>query len=1642
MKRRWVAAILALAMSFPVAAAEKQSEQSLGSQQQTYTPSLAVVTTVTYQWQDLRAGGTFVDVSGATGPTYTVQDSDIGSLIRVVVTATDTDGTAISTISNIDAPNLATQNGSELDVNLPNGGQNYTIKSDASGGISVYARGFVQPFTGIASVVVTGGHGSDTINSYAGGVAVTITGGSGGDLFAFDATALDDAQTSPPVHQELTDYNANEGDSVDVSPLVSVPYAGGSGSPPDALVRVIADSVGDFANLQVNLAGAGSNWITIARLDGLNIGDNINVILDQSSPAVSIGVLPTLGTLNGTELDLRIPNGDRTYTIGNEGAGVVVAAFGQSQHFDGVHSIVVTGSNGVDTVTLAQGLTIPATVKMPPSSTGTGIFTAALGDTFTGGNGADKFIFNQAALDGVPALRLEQITNYGHGQGDQIDLSALLSNAYNNGNGFPVSRLVRSVEDLSGTFAKVQINPTGVHDKTAWKTIATLGGLHDRDLINVVLDPSQPAGVDISVIPQPTISINTVAGDDRINALEATAGLAISGKTHAVEDGQIVTVTVVDSNNTTVETLTTPVANDTWAANLTTAQANMLVGDPYTIKADVSDVEEIDAPEASHDINPFTPTLYFTSQNFYLGVLLSNDWTSTVLVQPPGLPAFIASTNWSGPAGGGGGAIPTPDDYVELTPTTTDTVFIGASTYQNTNIPLEVKGLLVPDGITLTENAGPLTVDSLLLNSGSINVNASALVVSGELATKGLITVNNGALAARGTLVLDWTGSVKLGGGRITGSDPNAVATLENFVAIGGAGTIGSDGGAPLVLHNHGIIAGAGSGQLLTIATPFADATSAATNDGILEAVDQGGLLIRQTTLIQPNGVIEAIGAGANVLVASSTIEGGILATFGVLPGSDHGTIRSIDANATLDGLSAGAVTIAPGANLLVTDHDTGNEQWNLKGVIHNFGTFLVQPDQYFAHVNAITIDAAGVTLDSGGMIALNQLNGSALLQGATLYNVDNKIGGFGTITATVVNEKNGYIETIPDYQGTLTYSAAQFTNGGTVWTYGGSNIKFVGTTIYGNYQGAIGELVADKANIDLFTTTLEGGTLESANGHAISVDDAAVTFDSTTPAGEVTVAPDATVLVTDVNTGNETLTLKGLIHNFGTVLVQPTQYFAHTNAITVDAVTGVTLDSGGMIALNAVNGSAVLQGGVLENVDNTIGGFGAISATIVNEAAGRIQTRQVTPGILSITAGQLTNYGLIWTQGASAVELHGTTVIQGKQQNPLGHINATNANIDLFGATIEGGTLTTFGNNTISVDDSGVIFDSTTDAGSVTLASGSTVLVTDHHSTNENLVLKGLIHNFGTFLVQPDQYFAHTNAITIDAASVTLDSGGTIALNAVNGSAVLQGGQLTNVDNLIHGTGLIGNGLTLINQAAGVVDADSTGQLTINTDTNVVTNRGLIESTSAAGLLITNSTIDNKGALIKADGATANLYLQSSTIKGGTITETNGGAIRAIDSAVILDGSSSAGAITVSTGTTLTVTDHNSTNEQWILKGTIHNFGTFLVQPDQYFAHVNAVTIDAGGVTLELGRNGYAQLREWQRRAAGRTADERRQSHPWDGTDRQRSHLDQSGCRRGRCRFYRSADHQYRHQCRHQSRPGRINQCGRPADHQLDDRQ
>ena len=77
----------------------------------------------------------------------------------------------------------------------------------------------------------------------------------------------------------------------------------------------------------------------------------------------------------------------------------------------------------------------------------------------------------------------------------------------------------------------------------------------------------------------PTIAINTIAGDNTINASEAAnnAGVTISGTatdgSGTGVNGQTVTVNIVNGSNAVVDSYTTTVSGGTWSVNVTKAQA-------------------------------------------------------------------------------------------------------------------------------------------------------------------------------------------------------------------------------------------------------------------------------------------------------------------------------------------------------------------------------------------------------------------------------------------------------------------------------------------------------------------------------------------------------------------------------------------------------------------------------------------------------------------------------------------------------------------------------------------------------------------------------------------------------------------------------------------------------------------------------------------------------------------------------------------------------------------------------------------------------------------------------------------------------------------------------------------------------------
>ncbi len=142
--------------------------------------------------------------------------------------------------------------------------------------------------------IIHGGGGNDTLNG--GNGSDTLIGGAGTDTFAFDLTALTPARPGSGIVDHILDYNQGnsgifnpaEGDTLDVSALLSA----GSGQPVGNLVRVLQNSNGTAAILQIDQDGIGNGaqWTTIAQLDGVHSGDGVKVIFDTSQPAATLTV--------------------------------------------------------------------------------------------------------------------------------------------------------------------------------------------------------------------------------------------------------------------------------------------------------------------------------------------------------------------------------------------------------------------------------------------------------------------------------------------------------------------------------------------------------------------------------------------------------------------------------------------------------------------------------------------------------------------------------------------------------------------------------------------------------------------------------------------------------------------------------------------------------------------------------------------------------------------------------------------------------------------------------------------------------------------------------------------------------------------------------------------------------------------------------------------------------------------------------------------------------------------------------------------------------------------------------------------------------------------------------------------------------
>ena len=95
---------------------------------------------------------------------------------------------------------------------------------------------------------------------------------------------------------------------------------------------------------------------------------------------------------------------------------------------------------------------------------------------------------------------------------------------------------------------------------------------------------------------------STVNTANTLNASGASTGFAINGTTDGVENGQTVTVTIVNGSGVAVETFTTTVANNAWSVNVSPTNAQALSDGSYTVTANVSNALGTAAPPASQNL--------------------------------------------------------------------------------------------------------------------------------------------------------------------------------------------------------------------------------------------------------------------------------------------------------------------------------------------------------------------------------------------------------------------------------------------------------------------------------------------------------------------------------------------------------------------------------------------------------------------------------------------------------------------------------------------------------------------------------------------------------------------------------------------------------------------------------------------------------------------------------------------------------------------------------------------------------------------------------------------------------------------------------------------------------------------------------
>ncbi|ELZ9542526.1 Ig-like domain-containing protein [Escherichia coli] len=508
--------------------------------------------------------------------TATVTDSagNSGTASHTVTVALGAPVLAINTIAVDDIINAA-EKGADLAItgtsNQPAGtqitvtlnGQNYTTTADASGNWSVTVPASRVSALGEATYTVTaaatdadGNSGSDShnvqVNTALPGVTINV-------VATDDIINAAEAGVEQTISGQVT--GAAAGDTVTVT-LGGATYTATVQANLSWSVDVPASALQELGNGELTISasvtnsvgntGNGTREITIdANLPGLRVdtvaGDDVVNIIEHGQALVITG--SSSGLAAGSNVTLTI-NG-QTYVAAVLADGtwsVGVPAVDVSAWPAGSVTIAASGSTSAGN---PVSVTHPVTVDLSAVAVSINAITAD--DVI---NAAEKgaALTLSGSTSGVEAGQTVTVTFGGKTYSATVAANGSWSTSV------PAADMAALRDGDASAQASAQASVSNVNGNSATTTHAY--------------------SVDASA---PTVTINTIAGDDILNAAEAGAALTITGSSTA-EAGQTVTVTLNGTNYTgTVQT------DGSWSVSVPSADLSTLTASNYTVNAAVSD---------------------------------------------------------------------------------------------------------------------------------------------------------------------------------------------------------------------------------------------------------------------------------------------------------------------------------------------------------------------------------------------------------------------------------------------------------------------------------------------------------------------------------------------------------------------------------------------------------------------------------------------------------------------------------------------------------------------------------------------------------------------------------------------------------------------------------------------------------------------------------------------------------------------------------------------------------------------------------------------------------------------------------------------------------------------------------------------